>query len=163
MSEPTVGLAQAAKMCNVSVSTMRRRKETLQQYGATVSDTGWVIPISSLVASGLMPSTTPPESAASGGRGTYHEPPAETGVEARIADLEKRLAEAERELAAERERSRQTVDKLLAAKDQVIETQRRVERLLGPAPEGEPAHDFIVPPAELKDAAPSKPRRWFKR
>ncbi|PQZ85455.1 hypothetical protein CQ018_19720 [Arthrobacter sp. MYb227] len=55
-----MGLAEAAKACGVSVSTIRRRKDILLSAGARITSTGWQIPIPALVSSGLMGGTTPP-------------------------------------------------------------------------------------------------------
>lgn len=59
--EPTLTLAEAAKACGVSVSTMRRRREELESLGASRHGASWQIPISALIALGLMPRTSPPD------------------------------------------------------------------------------------------------------
>lgn len=57
---PMLGLAEAAKACGISVSTVRRKRAVLEKLGATATQSGWRIPIAALVGSGLMPPTTPP-------------------------------------------------------------------------------------------------------
>ena len=59
--EPTLTLSEAAKACGVSVSTMRRRREELESLGASRHGASWQIPISALIALGLMPRTSPPD------------------------------------------------------------------------------------------------------
>ena len=60
-SGPRVGLAEAAELCGLSLATMRRRREALMEYGATTDGRSWSIPISALVALGLMRPTTAPD------------------------------------------------------------------------------------------------------
>lgn len=60
-SEPVLSLAEAARACGVSVSTVRRRLTRLTEHGATRHATSWRIPISALVAEGMMPRVTPPD------------------------------------------------------------------------------------------------------
>ncbi|WP_084252914.1 helix-turn-helix domain-containing protein [Devriesea agamarum] len=60
-TEPVLSLAEAARACGVSVSTVRRRLARLTELGATRHDTSWRIPISALVAEGLMPRVAPPD------------------------------------------------------------------------------------------------------
>ena len=55
-------MRRAAEVAGVSVSTLRRNKELLRTHGAVISADGWQVPLSALVASGLMRRTTPPES-----------------------------------------------------------------------------------------------------
>ena len=55
---PTLGLAEAAKACGVSVSTLRRKRPELAAHGAAQTATGWRIPVTALIALGLMDRTT---------------------------------------------------------------------------------------------------------
>ena len=64
---PTVGLKEAARLCRVSVATVRRRRELLEAAGATAAEDGWTIPIPALVAVGLLDRTTPPREGAPAG------------------------------------------------------------------------------------------------
>lgn len=61
MSEPVFTVSQAATACAVARSTIYRNMQQLTQHGATRAGRGWKIPVSALVASGLMPRTTPPD------------------------------------------------------------------------------------------------------
>lgn len=59
-SEATFGMKKAAQVAGISVSTIRRNKKRLQEYGAEISPDGWKVPMSALIASGLMRPQTPP-------------------------------------------------------------------------------------------------------
>lgn len=128
-SEPVLSLAEAARACGVSVSTMRRRMPRLTQLGAVRHDTSWRIPISALVAEGIMPSVTPPD-APSRATLTRSMPPlggtpSDTSLEdlrEQVVDAEKRAAVAEAELRGARA--------LIDEKQRTIEAQAHVLRLL---------------------------------
>lgn len=112
---PTLGLAEAAKACGVSVSTLRRKRPELEANGAAQTAKGWRIPVTALIAMGLMDRTTD----------TRHEsqhdtpmtptttPPADAliaqldALRTALADAERRAAVAEA-IATERERTIQT-------------------------------------------------------
>jgi hypothetical protein len=116
---PTLGLAEAAKACGVSVSTLRRRRPELAAHGAAQTANGWRIPVTALIAIGLMGRTTDAH------HESRHDTPmmpsmtpvmmapvdALTGeleaLRAKLADAEQRAAVAEA-VAAERERVIQT-------------------------------------------------------
>lgn len=59
--QPVFGMKRAAEVAGVSVSTIRRNKERLRECGAVISPDGWEVPMSALVASGLMRRQTPPD------------------------------------------------------------------------------------------------------
>lgn len=52
-SEQTFTLSQAAEVCGVSLSTIRRKRPELRKHGAIQSNKGWKIPASALIAAGL--------------------------------------------------------------------------------------------------------------
>lgn len=52
-SEQTFTLSQAAEVCGVSLSTIRRKRSELRKHGAVQSNKGWKIPASALIAAGL--------------------------------------------------------------------------------------------------------------
>jgi hypothetical protein len=54
--DPTFNLAQAAKVCQVSPSTLRRSRDRLVEGGATFHDRSWKIPLSALIYAGFIPS-----------------------------------------------------------------------------------------------------------
>lgn len=111
---PTLGLAEAAKACNVSVSTLRRRKDILVAAGAIVTPKGWLIPIPALVSLGYLGSTTPPgDTSQDTPMAPTSTPPTDDphatalveldSLRSRLADAEQRAAVAEA-IATERER-----------------------------------------------------------
>ncbi len=110
---PVMGLADAARVCGVSVSTVRRKREELVQYGAAQTAKGWQIPVTALIAVGLMDRTTAPgEPPSSDAPDAPYDAPVDTRSEplieleslrSQLADAERRAAVAEA-IAAERER-----------------------------------------------------------
>lgn len=52
-------MKQAAEVAGVSVSTLRRRRDDLVAAGADISPEGWKVPITALVACGLIPGEGP--------------------------------------------------------------------------------------------------------
>lgn len=58
-NQPVVGLAEAARLCQVSPASIRRRKAVLVDLGATTDPSGWRIPIPALVQIGLLDKVTP--------------------------------------------------------------------------------------------------------
>jgi hypothetical protein len=165
---PTLGLAEAAKACGVSVSTLRRKRPELAAHGAAQTATGWRIPVTALIATGLMGRTSdaPHES--------HHDAPemptmtpvmtahtdALTGeleaLRAKLADAEQRAAVAEA-IAAERER--------------VIQTQAMALRMLeatkapAPAQTDSPLATPLPDPREggQRDVAAMPKRPWWRR
>jgi hypothetical protein len=62
MHGPTVSLAEATDRCSVSRATIQRKLKAGEIVGATrTASGGWSIPITGLIAAGLMPRTTPPD------------------------------------------------------------------------------------------------------
>lgn len=150
---PVLGLAEAAKACNISVSTLRRRKDVLVAAGATVTPKGWQIPIPALVSLGYLGSTTPPP-------GTFQEtpvaptstPPPEgprattllelDSLRARLAEAEQRAAVAEA-IATERER--------------VIQAQAATLRMLERGTSDTPAATPLESPLATPEDTPKTP------
>jgi hypothetical protein len=61
---PTISLAEAADRCSASRSTIQRKLKAGEILGATRTDSGgWSIPITGLIGAGLMPRTTPADTA----------------------------------------------------------------------------------------------------
>lgn len=60
-NEATFGMKKAAQVAGISVSTIRRNKSRLEECGAEISSDGWKVPMSALVASGLMRRQAPPD------------------------------------------------------------------------------------------------------
>jgi hypothetical protein len=161
---PTLGLAEAAKACGVSVSTLRRKRPELEANGAAQTAKGWRIPVTTLIALGLMDRTTD----------TRHEsqhdtpmtptmtPPSDAliaqldALRAALADAEQRAAVAEA-VAAERERMIQTQAMAL----------RMLEASKSPAPtqaDTPPVNPSPAPATESQADATDAPKRpWWRR
>lgn len=56
-------MREAAQVAGVSVSTLRRRRDDLVAAGAVIDPAGWQVPITALIAAGLLP-----------GEGQHHTP-----------------------------------------------------------------------------------------
>lgn len=165
---PVLGLAEAAKACNISVSTLRRRKDVLLAAGAIVTPKGWQIPIPALVSLGYLGSTTPPSDtfqetpAAPASKPLADGPHATALVEleslrARLADAEQRAAVAEA-VATERER----VIQAQAATLRMIERGTPDTPAATPpeSPSETPEDIPVAPPVKVPMAAPQgRPRR----
>lgn len=135
-----MGLAEAAKACGVSVSTLRRKRTDLEAYGAAQTATGWHIPVTALIAVGLMERTTPP-------------PPHDTpndGVKGELEALRAKLAAAEQRAAV--------AEAIAAERERVIQTQSMALRMLdatkAPAP-AVPGADAPAPPEGTATASPA--------
>lgn len=48
-------MREAARVAGVSVSTLRRRRDELTAAGAVIDPNGWQVPITALIAAGLIP------------------------------------------------------------------------------------------------------------
>ena len=145
---PTMGLAQAAKACNVSVSTLRRRKEILLQAGATITEKGWQIPIPALVSLGVLASTTaPPEASPEAAVEPPTTPPSETPGSQALA-----VVETLRSKLAEAEMRAQVAEAIAAERERIIETQAMALRMLEGGTVG--THS-TVPPVQVPDTPAS--------
>lgn len=164
-------MKEAANVAGVSVSTLRRRRAELEEAGATITSAGWQVPMTALIAVGLIhgegfhtalqarpstPSAQPSEEAENTGR-----------LLERVRELEAEVQEWRRraEVAEARAEERgRALDALQIAN----ETERMALRMLtGQTPAApEPAHR--VPTAEpetpLEPTTPAtsqEPRRGF--
>jgi hypothetical protein len=124
---PVLGLAEAAKACGVSVSTIRRKREDLKELGATESNKGWRIPVPALIAVGLMAPTTAPVTE------TPLNPPVtatpDSALIAQLETLREQLAEAKLRAAVAEERA-VGAQALVAAHERTIQTQAMALRML---------------------------------
>lgn len=112
-SHATFSLREAAEVAGVSVSTMRRRKAALQEAGAIISDTGWQVPMTALIAVGLI-----------AGEGTGPERPEvhpNDGIE--TAGLRDRVAELELQVSELRHRA-ETAEAVANERQQTISVLR---------------------------------------
>lgn len=158
---PTLGLAEAAKACGVSASTIRRRREELAEYGARQDRPGggWSIPIAALVRIGLMDGVTPPDNPPAQAVAPITAPPADSPLKAEIIRLEKALIE---------QRHRADLAEAVAAERlAALEVERMALRALTAAPVAPQA----APGASRMDESPRgdsesrEPvkRRWWQR
>lgn len=161
---PTLGLAEAAKACGVSVSTLRRKRTELAAHGAAQTATGWRIPVTALISLGLMGRTSDAH------HETRYDTPTRTSMTAttRVADdvltgeldaLRMKLAEAEQRAAV--------AEAVAAERERIIEAQAMTLRMLEApkAPANTPPVDTPAPPPSdsKKTPAPSGGRRWWNR
>lgn len=166
---PTMGLAQAARACGVSVSTLRRRRATLEGAGATVADSGWSIPVPALVSLGYLSGQTAPDSPAAASVAGSAASPSDTPVVApsELEELRARLADAERRAAV--------AEAVAAERERLIQSQASALRMLeGGTPATPPpaspdsSHDTPGPvtpetPPMPSDRRTAPVRAWFRR
>lgn len=144
---PTLGLAEAARACGVSPSTVRRRRDALEALGATVSPAGWVIPITALFGVGLMPRVTPPDTPSSLVVTPGTTPP---------GDIPE-VIELRQALTLERTR-REAAEMLAAAERRRADDLAQALRLLEPA---RPSPALV--PVDVDQPAASTRRGWWRR
>lgn len=123
---PVLGLAEAAKVCGVSVSTIRRKRQELVDLGASQTAKGWQIPVTALIALGLMERTTPPADTPSAiARDAPSDAPGlpvnET-LRRELETLRSQLVEAERRAAV--------AEAVAAERERIIEAQQLSLRML---------------------------------
>lgn len=133
---PMLGLAEAAKACNVSLSTIRRRRAELLAMGATSDARGWRIPIPALIELGLMDRTTAPDdtpqiprqSASVPGMTPVMTPPSDTPSDTSelLEELRSQLAKAEQRAAV--------AEAVAAERERVINAQAQALRMLEAGP-----------------------------
>lgn len=163
-------MKQAAEVAGISVSTLRRRRTDLIAAGADISSDGWKVPMTALVACGLItgegpeaasrPSSVTPRPGeshgASGQNGQLDE------LTAQVRELEREVGEWRRraEVAEARAEERgRALDALRVAN----ETERMALRMLTagtstaapvqPAQESTPAADLVTPPPAPQSSA----------
>lgn len=149
---PTLGLAEAAKACGVSVSTLRRKRPELAAQGAAQTATGWRIPVTALIALGLMDRTT---DARHDGRHDTHMTPITTApsdaLTAQLDALRTALAAAEQRAAV--------AEAVAAERERTIQTQAMALRMLEAAKPPAPADPTPTPaerPTAPIDALPAR-------
>lgn len=169
---PTLGLAEAAKACGVSVSTLRRKRSELAAHGAAQTATGWHIPVTALIALSLMGRTTDAH------HGTGHDTPmtpTTTATTGGAGDVLAGELEALRGKLAQAEQRAAVAEAIAAERERIIQTQAMALRMLegtkAPAP-AVPGPDApalaegtaTAPPApDTTEDRPLKPVPLFRR
>lgn len=130
--QPVFGMKRAAEIAGISVSTIKRHKSRLEECGAVISPDGWKVPISALVASGLMKPTTPvpddcpePEEGSQNGTQSHSE----------VRELERQVMELKyrAEIAEERQRAaEQRLETTRELANSLMETLQVERRMLLP-------------------------------
>ena len=162
---PTLGLAEAAKACGVSVSTLRRKRPELAAYGAAQTATGWRIPVTALIAVGLMGRTSDAH------HESRHDTPVMPAMTAPADGASDALAgelEALRGKLAEAEQRAAVAEAVAAERERIIQAQAMALRMLEapktPAPTA-PAPEPGIPEETTKDGPKPVPvwRRLLSR
>ena len=161
--EATFNLKRAAEVAGVSPSTLRRNKDLLRQHGATITENAWKVPMSALIASGLMRRRTPPDARPEAPQGVRE--PVEDDVNDRLRELEREALELRHraELAEERQRSaeQQARDARQLA-DALAETLEVERRMITAGPSTTPEAPAPQPPApESNVPEPTRRPRWL--
>lgn len=157
MTGPVLTMAEAARTCGVSVSTLRRHRDALMTYGATRHDASWAIPVSALVALGLMPRVTPSDAPT-----TAHAPPVTTSPEDGVVEALKAERDQALHQAADAKRRAETAERIATERDRVIEAQSYSLRLLEPGRTQSATPPVTETPID-NDRPVSKWRRLFTR
>jgi hypothetical protein len=165
MTGPTMSLGQAVTHTGVSTSTLRRRLAAGEITGAErLPSGGWSIPVAGLIAAGLTPRQTPPDSPTPVASTT---PAAD--VEAMTAEVTRLRAEVTRLEAVAAERAERITDLRLA-----LEGMTRALPPVTPTPATPPGQSFTpadvnAEPSPVAPVAPRRPspaeavRRWRAR
>lgn len=158
---PMVSQAEAARLCRVSTATIRRRRMSgdLADCVQAPDGRGWLIPIPSLVAAGLLDRVTPPDTVTTRRVSPDTTPPSGTPVSPpdtptcdEVEVLRERLRAAEHRA--------QLAEAIAAERAAALEDARRALRLL----EAGPSHESAQREFEKQESAEqSPPRGWFRR
>lgn len=136
---PLMGLAEAAKACGVSVSTLRRKRTELKNLGAAETAKGWQIPVTALITLGLMDRVTAPlhEAPTAPTVKGVVTPPVETPDDAPLVELEalrKSRADLLAKLADAEQRAA-VAEAVATERERIIQTQATALRMLEAAPQ----------------------------
>lgn len=157
---PALGLAAAAKACNVSESTLRRKRPELLAAGATQTAKGWSIPIPALIELGLMDRTTqtPPDSPQNSPQQAAVTGPMEPRTDTVVEALRAQLAEAEKRAAV--------AEAIAEERERIIAAQAQALRMLEAPKQAvqEPVSAQEAAAADPVPVSPDRPERpWWKR
>lgn len=161
-------MREAADVAGVSVSTLRRRRAELEKAGATITSAGWQVPMTALIAVGLIHGEGFPPSSPAKLSAASPQPPTGTDetdhLRERVRELEIEIQEWRRraEVAEARaEERRRALDALQVAN----EAERMALRMLTgqkPHTPPEPATPRPEPaPESLATSPQPEPRRGF--
>lgn len=170
-------MKEAADVAGVSVSTLRRRRGELEEAGATITSAGWQVPMTALIAVGLIHGegfhTAPPARPSTPSAQSPDEAESTGRLLERVRELEAEVQEWRRraEVAEARaEERRRALDALQIAN----ETERMALRMLTgqsshtpqapTAPEparARPAEEPEASPKTATPVTPQEPRRGF--
>lgn len=99
-------MKQAAEVAGVSVSTLRRRRDDLVAAGADISPDGWKVPVTALVACGLLPGEGLHKTEKPTSPEPRHQDKQETAAQAQhLEELTAQVRDLEREVAEWRRRA----------------------------------------------------------
>lgn len=164
---PTLGLAEAAKACGVSISTLRRKRPELAAHGAAQTASGWRIPVTALIALGLMGRTSDAPHEARHEASVTPATKASTIVSddvltGELDALRVKLAEAEQRAAV--------AEAIAAERERIIQTQAMALRMLeatkppADTPPHTPSDTRMPSPADrFVSLDPAPRRRWWHR
>lgn len=115
-STATFTMREAADVAGVSVSTLRRRRTELEDAGAVISTEGWQVPMTALIATGLIKTEGP-------GR---EEPPQTAAHDETTQDVEELLSEINelKEQVAEWRRRAEVAEAISRERGSMIEAMR---------------------------------------
>ncbi|HEX2923058.1 MAG TPA: hypothetical protein VHS28_03410 [Chloroflexota bacterium] len=154
-----MGLAEAAKACGVSVSTLRRKRTELEAHGAAQTAKGWHIPVTALIALGLMGRTTDAHhEARQDSPLTPTMTPPDDALIAQLEALRTALSDAERRAAV--------AEAVAAERERTIQTQAMALRMLEasktPAPSAPAEPTETAPTASSGEATKTATKgRWW--
>jgi hypothetical protein len=160
---PTLGLAEAAKACGISVSTLRRKRPELAAHGAAQTANGWRIPVTALIALGLMDRTTDTR------HETRHDTPMTPTTTAPTDALTAQL-DALRTALADAERRAAVAEAVAVERERTIQTQAMALRMLEaskapatptPMAPTEPAESPVPAPSN-EDPLDAPKRPWWR-
>lgn len=126
---PVMGLAEAARVCGVSVSTIRRKRLELAEHGAAQTAKGWQIPVTALIAVGLMERVTPPPETPSEEISDASDAPADVPLDA-LGDSFRQELDMLRSQLADAERRAAVAEAVAAERDRIIQVQQMSLRML---------------------------------
>jgi hypothetical protein len=145
---PVLSLAEAAKACGVSLSTLRRKRPELKELGAAETAKGWQIPVTALIALGMMDRVTAPlhETPTAPTVKGVMTPPVETPADAPLVELEALRKEQAELLArlADAEKRAAVAEAIAGERERIIQTQASALRMLEAKAPGRRVVDDMV-------------------